>query len=102
MRIACPHCGDRGLDEFVFLGDASVTRPTADAAEPADAFHAYGYLRTNPAGPTDELWFHASGCHAWLVVTRDTRTHVISAVRLAQEVALERRSVASTTEDARA
>lgn len=102
MRIACPHCGDRSLDEFVFLGDARVTRPVADTADVADAFHAYGYLRTNPAGPTDELWFHASGCHAWLVVTRDTRTHVISAVRLARDVALERQAGAPMTENAHA
>lgn len=102
MRIACPHCGSRSLDEFVFLGDASVTRPAADASDTTEAFHAYGYLRANPAGPADELWFHASGCHAWLVVTRDTRTHVISAVRLARDVALERRAAASKAEDTRA
>ncbi|MCB1521630.1 MAG: sarcosine oxidase subunit delta [Hyphomicrobiaceae bacterium] len=90
MRIACPCCGERSLDEFVFLGDASVMRPTADCADREEAFHAYAYLRRNVAGPCDELWFHAAGCHAWLVATRDTRTHEISAVRLAHEVARER------------
>ena len=28
----------------------------------------YVYLRDNPAGPTRELWYHAAGCRAWLVV----------------------------------
>jgi sarcosine oxidase subunit delta len=31
-----------------------------------------------------ELWFHTAGCHSWLVVTRDTRTHAISAVEPAR------------------
>ena len=93
MRLACPCCGERSLDEFTFHGDASVTRPhpsADDAADAADAFHAYAYLRRNAAGPSDELWFHNAGCHAWLVVTRDTRTHEILGVRLAREAALAR------------
>ncbi|MBL8566389.1 MAG: sarcosine oxidase subunit delta [Hyphomicrobiaceae bacterium] len=90
MRLACPCCGERSLDEFTFLGDASVTRPDPSADDAAGAFHAYAYLRRNAAGPSDELWFHNTGCHAWLVVTRDTRTHEILGVRLAQDVALAR------------
>ena len=27
MRINCPLCGDRPLEEFVYRGDATVTRP---------------------------------------------------------------------------
>jgi heterotetrameric sarcosine oxidase delta subunit len=95
MRISCPHCGERALDEFSYLGDASVTRPDPAAADAADAFYVYAYERRNIAGPTQELWYHQAGCHAWLVVTRDTRTHEISDVKAAQDVALER--VKSTT-----
>ncbi len=90
MRIPCPHCGERSLDEYVYIGDASVTRPDPAAANAADAFYDYGYTRVNVAGPTDELWYHSAGCHAWLVVTRDTRTHEISKVQLARDVALAR------------
>ncbi|MFN3869620.1 MAG: sarcosine oxidase subunit delta [Hyphomicrobiaceae bacterium] len=90
MRISCPHCGERALDEFLYSGDAKPRRPDAAASDAASAFYAFAYLRDNVAGPQDELWFHAAGCHAWLVVTRDTRTHDISAVRLASVVALER------------
>ncbi len=92
MRLACPYCGERSLDEFTFLGDASVTRPDPTADDAADAFHAYAYLRRNAAGPGDELWFHNAGCHSWLVVTRDTRTHEVFGVRLARDVAQARSS----------
>lgn len=75
MRISCPYCGERGYDEFSYLGDATVRRPDA-----AEGFPDFVYLRDNPAGPHRELWYHASGCHAWLVVTRDTRDHAIVSV----------------------
>ena len=52
MRISCPHCGERALDEFSYLGDASVTRPDPAAADAADAFYTYAYERRNIAGPT--------------------------------------------------
>ena len=45
------------------------------------------YLRNNPRGPHEELWQHVQGCRAWVVVTRDTLTHAISAVRLPSEKA---------------
>jgi sarcosine oxidase subunit delta len=82
MRIPCPHCGPRGHDEFVHHGDAAPRRPQDDA--PDAAFHDYVYLRDNPAGPYRELWFHAAGCHSWLVVERDTRTHEIRSVNFAR------------------
>ena len=77
MRIPCPFCGERDLSEFAYLGDANAARP--DPAEPdaqAKFFDAV-YLRHNPAGPHDELWYHASGCRTWLRVRRNTRTHEI-------------------------
>ncbi len=99
MRIPCSHCGERGLEEFVYLGDATVRRPPVpaampDAAAPATAVEAafsdYVYLRDNPSGPHRELWQHTGGCRAWLVVTRDTRTHEILAVAPARDVAAAR------------
>jgi len=62
-------------------------RPDPDRADAAQAFYEYVYLRDNPAGELRELWYHGAGCRAWLVVTRDTRTHVISAVEFASAVA---------------
>jgi sarcosine oxidase subunit delta len=78
MRIACPHCGERGNEEFLYLGAAGLPRPEAHA--PAEAWHDYVYQRDNPAGQHKELWQHLNGCRRWLVVTRDTRTHAIATV----------------------
>jgi sarcosine oxidase subunit delta len=88
MRIPCVYCGERGHEEFSYLGDATIQRPTA-AATPNE-WHDYGYLRENPSGSHRELWQHVAGCRAWLVVTRDTRTHAIISVEAAQDVALSR------------
>jgi sarcosine oxidase subunit delta len=85
MRIQCPLCGERSVEEFVYHGDATVTRPMADAS--TEAWVNYVYLRDNPAGPHDELWYHTAGCHAWLVVRRDVRSHAVLAARLARDVA---------------
>lgn len=76
MRIPCPYCGERWNDEFVVMGDADalMARP---APENPEAFHAYVYLRDNPAGRHRELWYHQAGCRQWLVVTRDTRSHEV-------------------------
>jgi methylglutamate dehydrogenase subunit B len=80
MRIPCPHCGEREVREFSYLGDASVTRPDPEASEALPRFIDYVYVRENPVGPFRELWYHGVGCQAWLVVTRDTRTHDMVAV----------------------
>ena len=90
MRINCPHCGERGLDEFAYYGDASVTRPDPASPTAMADFVRYAYERSNGAGAHQELWYHAAGCHAWLVVSRDTRNHEISSVALARDVALAR------------
>lgn len=91
MIIDHPLLGPRDAAEFVFLGDASlIDRPDPDAADAADKFHEYGYLRDNPAGEHRELWYHEQGDRSWLVVTRNTLTHKISKVELARDVALAR------------
>lgn len=75
MRIPCPHCGERGSEEFAYRGAAGLARPEAGA--PLKAWHEYVHLRANPAGVHRELWHHAYGCRRWLTVTRNTRTHEI-------------------------
>ncbi|MCU0815514.1 MAG: sarcosine oxidase subunit delta [Cypionkella sp.] len=52
--------------------------PKADA--PASAWDDYLHNRDNPAGVTQDLWFHEQGCASWLKVTRNTVTHEILAV----------------------
>ena len=92
MRINCPCCGERGLDEFVYHGDATVTRPDALAPNAMADFVSYVYERTNTPSSHRELWYHAAGCHAWLVVTRGIATHKITSVELARDVAHKRNS----------
>ncbi len=88
MIINHPFLGPRDSAEFVYMGDASlIERPDPEAENSADQFHDYAYLRDNPAGELRELWFHEGGDRSWLVVTRDTRTHEISKVELARDVA---------------
>lgn len=86
MRIACPFCGSRDVQEFSYLGDASLSdRPKVQAVEAADvddaaSWYDYVYLRANEAGEHHELWYHASGCRQWLKVSRHMRSHEISSV----------------------
>ena len=91
MIINHPLLGPRDAAEFVYLGDASLIDrpdPTADGA--AEAFYEYGYLRDNPAGEHQELWYHEQGDRSWLVVTRNTVTHEITKVEIAREIAKSR------------
>lgn len=87
MRIPCPFCGERDVSEFSYRGDAAFRRPDPDAAEAAALFFEAVYLRDNPAGPHEELWYHASGCRSWIRVRRDTRTHVITGAVLGNPAA---------------
>ena len=84
MRISCPLCGDRDRREFYYLGDAvALNRPEAEAS--SEAWDDYVHNRENPAGITRDLWYHESGCSAWLVVTRNTLTHEVLATELASD-----------------
>ncbi len=84
MRIKCPYCGDRPADEFASGGAAGVARP--EGSDQLPEWVDYAYMRDNPAGSHREWFYHAAGCRAWLMVTRDTRTHVISAVTSARDI----------------
>ena len=81
LRIPCPFCGPRDHTEFSYEGDATVSYPALDA--PGEEWFEAVFLRENPRGPHTELWHHVHGCHAFLVVERDTLSHEIGAVRLA-------------------
>lgn len=86
MRLTCPNCGERDRREFYYVGDAlTLDRPDEDA--PAGAWDDYVHNRDNPCGETRDLWYHESGCSAWLVVTRNTATHEILKTELASDVA---------------
>ncbi|CAH1655447.1 MULTISPECIES: sarcosine oxidase subunit delta [unclassified Chelatococcus] len=84
MRIPCPFCGERGVSEFSYRGDATLQRPDAGSENALAAFVDYVHLRDNPAGRHREFWQHTGGCRAWLVVVRDVRTHAIEQVSAAR------------------
>ncbi|WP_425417765.1 sarcosine oxidase subunit delta [Oricola indica] len=90
MIITCPHCGPRDLAEFTYHGDATLSRPEP-ASTDQEAWNAYVYDRANPAGEHREYWQHAGGCRKFLVVTRNTLTHAISAVEFAPATGSSRR-----------
>lgn len=89
MRITCPYCSDRDRREFTVLGESDLVRPDGMDADPHAMFE-YVYLRRNVAGLHREYWYHGASCHAWLVVERDTRTHLVANVKPAREVTLAR------------
>ena len=81
----------RDSAEFVYKGDVSlIDRPDGMAEGADEAFHDYLYLRDNPAGDHQELWYHEQGDRSWLVVTRNTLTHEIISVEMARDVARKR------------
>lgn len=88
MIIHHPLLGPRDAAEFTYMGDANLMmRPDGMGKNAAEEFYDYGYLRDNPVGLHQELWFHEQGDRSWLVVTRDTTTHAITKVELASDVA---------------
>jgi sarcosine oxidase subunit delta len=78
LRIRCPWCGERDETEFRYRGDASRSRPAADAG--LEAFAAYVYERDNPYGWHLEWWLHVGGCRRLLKLVRHTVSHRIHAV----------------------
>lgn len=90
MRINCPCCGERAVDEFVCYGEAPGARPDMASPTAMADYVTYVFERTNPAGPNRELWYHASGCHLWLLVTRNVLNHEIIRVEEARKVAAQR------------
>ncbi len=78
MQIDCPHCGPRSQVEFVY--ERTVDSVVALDAAPDDAMAAL-FTRNNPRGIDEEIWRHGFGCRAWLVLTRDRVTNIVSGVR---------------------
>ena len=91
MLIDHPLLGPRDSKEFYVLGSAELLdRPDWQAPDAAKAFYEYVYLRENPYGRHEELWYHQDGDRSWLVVTRDTVTHEVYKVEMARDVARRR------------
>jgi sarcosine oxidase subunit delta len=72
-RLACPFCGPREFEEFVFR----KTLPEAGASD-----YAAVYERANRIDDSLEHWQHVRGCRAWLRVRRDPSTGAVHEVSL--------------------
>jgi heterotetrameric sarcosine oxidase delta subunit len=72
--LTCPNCGTREVTDFGFGGEVS-TRP--DASVGLRELGKYNYFRRNVAGVQREWWSHRSGCRAWFLAERDTRTNEV-------------------------
>ena len=73
QQFDCPFCGPRDQPEFTY-GREAAPIPDLDASR--DAWQRYVFERENPCGPHAEWWHHTLGCRQWLVIVRDTLTHV--------------------------
>ena len=77
--LACPHCGTREVTDYAYGGEVS-TRPTGHPS--LRELNEYNYFRVNIAGVQREWWYHRSGCRAWFIAERDTRTNEVLSVSL--------------------
>lgn len=71
--LTCPHCGPREVTDFGYGGEV-LQRPEAPSRR---ELNTYNYFRRNAAGVQREWWYHRSGCRAWFVAERDTRTNEV-------------------------
>jgi sarcosine oxidase subunit delta len=55
MRIKCPYCGERALEEFTYRGDATVTRPESLEPGTEQAWVDYVYFRESRWSPPRAL-----------------------------------------------
>jgi methylglutamate dehydrogenase subunit B len=76
-QLACPFCGARELEEFVF--HKTLAEPGADPF--ADV-----YERANRLTQSLEHWQHLGGCRAWLLVRRNPSDNTVLEVRLLGEL----------------
>jgi len=70
--LTCPNCGTREVTDFGYGGEVS-SRPERPSS--IRELSTYNYFRRNAAGVQREWWVHRSGCRAWFLAERDTRTN---------------------------
>ena len=88
--LTCPYCGTREVTDFAFGGEVN-RRPRERPS--LRELGAYNYVRRNVAGVQREWWYHRSGCRAWFVADRDTRTNEVLMTALPGEAGASGASV---------
>jgi sarcosine oxidase subunit delta len=79
LLIACPYCGERPEIEFVYGGQAHLTRPSGGAEVTDQTWSDFLYSRDNPKGLHAERWRHTHGCGRFFNALRDTTTDQFAA-----------------------
>jgi len=74
LRLPCPHCGERPLEEFLH---GEIVRVPESIQDPEACDLDRAFMRDNPEGPVEERWFHADGCRRWMTLWRDTSTDTL-------------------------
>jgi heterotetrameric sarcosine oxidase delta subunit len=72
--LTCPYCGAREVTDFGYGGEVQQRPASAPSRR---ELNTYNYFRRNVAGVQREWWYHRSGCRAWFVAERDTRTNEV-------------------------
>jgi heterotetrameric sarcosine oxidase delta subunit len=80
--LSCPNCGPREVSDFDFGGELN---PRPESKPDRRELGRYVYFRRNVAGAQREWWFHRSGCRAWFIAERDTRSNVVAWTALPEE-----------------
>ena len=80
--LTCPNCGVREVTDFGYGGEIA-SRPKSRPS--FRELNAYNYFRRNVAGVQREWWVHRSGCGAWFLAERDTRTNEVLLTELPDE-----------------
>ncbi len=70
LKLTCPHCGTRPVEEFTY---GEIPRVPEALTDPDERDIDRAFMLTNPEGETTEAWFHVYGCRRWMKVARDTR-----------------------------
>ena len=74
IRIPCPFCGERPVEEYVY---GEVTNIPDHITDPDERNLDRVFMHNNPEGVQHEAWFHTYGCRRWVYLYRDTRTDMI-------------------------
>jgi sarcosine oxidase, subunit delta len=72
--LSCPNCGPREVTDFGYGGELN---PRPKSTPSLRELGEYNYFRANVAGIQREWWNHRSGCGAWFIAERDTRTNEV-------------------------
>lgn len=75
--FSCPFCGPRDETEFHFAAEAGKTRPEPAGEVSPEAWSGYLYAKSNPKGPSREIWQHVT-CGEFFLMERDTLSHEVA------------------------